>query len=125
MRLAIDLKNAQSKKINKTVNLKNVKGIRGGNNSGDIYRIVFDLDYLKHFAVQAKGNLLQVEFFDDPQPGPGGPGRWPRTRTPAAALETPAQPALKSETPAADAKAGRQGPPGPVQAEAAPPRART
>ncbi len=66
VRLAIDLQNAQSKRINKTVNIKNVKGIRGANNSPAVYRIVFDLDYLKHFSVQANGNLLQVEFFDEP-----------------------------------------------------------
>jgi type IV pilus assembly protein PilQ len=99
VRLAIDLKNAQSKKINRPVNLKNVKAIRGGNNSGDIYRVVFDLDYLKHFAVQAKGNLLQVEFFDDPLPGPAAPAL-AESPPPAAAPETQAQPALQSETPA-------------------------
>jgi type IV pilus secretin PilQ/predicted competence protein len=66
VRLAIDLKNAHSRQISKTVNIKNVKGIRGANNSADVYRIVFDLDYLKHFSVQAKDNLLQVEFFDEP-----------------------------------------------------------
>jgi type IV pilus secretin PilQ/predicted competence protein len=66
VRLAIDLQNAQSKQISKTVNIKNVKAIRGSNNSPAVYRIVFDLDYLKHFSVQAKDNLLQVEFFDEP-----------------------------------------------------------
>ncbi|MBN2400722.1 MAG: type IV pilus secretin PilQ [Candidatus Aminicenantes bacterium] len=66
VRLAIDLQNAQSKRISKTVNIKNVKGIRGANNSPAVYRIVFDLDYLKHFSVQANDNLLQVEFFDEP-----------------------------------------------------------
>ena len=66
VRLAIDLQNAQSKQLNKTINIKNVKGIRGANNSAAVYRIVFDLEYLKHFSVQAKDNLLQVEFFDAP-----------------------------------------------------------
>ncbi|HSQ34813.1 MAG TPA: secretin N-terminal domain-containing protein, partial [Candidatus Binatia bacterium] len=66
VRLAIDLQNARSKQISKTVNIKNVKTIRGANNSPGVYRIVFDLDYLKHFSVQAKDNLLQVEFFDEP-----------------------------------------------------------
>ena len=100
VRLAIDLKNAQSRKIDRAVNLKNVKGIRGGNNSGDIYRVVFDLDYLKHFAVQAKGSLLQVEFFDDPQPGPNAPAL-AQSLPAAVALETQVQPALQIETPAA------------------------
>ncbi len=67
VRLAIDLKNAQSRKIDKAIHLNNVKAVRGGNNSSDVYRVVFDLDYLKHFAVQAKGSTLQVEFFDAPQ----------------------------------------------------------
>jgi len=103
VRLAIDLKDAQSGKINKSVNLKNVRSIRGGNNSNDVYRIVFDLDYLKHFAVQAKGNLLQVDFFDDaPQPGEAlaaAPAAEPKELPVAAA---PLQPALDVATPAAD-----------------------
>jgi type IV pilus assembly protein PilQ len=66
VRLAIDLQNAHSKQISKTVNIRNVKTIRGANNSSAVYRIVFDLDYLKHFSVQAKDNLLQVEFYDEP-----------------------------------------------------------
>jgi type IV pilus assembly protein PilQ len=103
VRLAIDLKDAQSGKINKPVNLKNVRSIRGGNNSNDVYRIVFDLDYLKHFAVQAKGSLLQVDFFDDaPQPGEAlaaAPAAEPKELPVAAA---PLQPALDVATPAAD-----------------------
>jgi type IV pilus secretin PilQ/predicted competence protein len=101
VRLAIDLKNAQSRKINKAVNLKNVKTIRGSNNSGDIYRIVFDLDYLKHFAVQAKGNLLQVEFFDDPQPPQEAPALTQAVAQPAV-LETAAAPVLKTGPPAGE-----------------------
>ncbi len=105
VRLAIDLKNAQSGKINKAVNLKNVKSIRGGNNSNDVYRIVFDLEYLKHFSVQAKGSLLQVEFFDDAQQAReslasapvAAPAVEPRDR---AAAETTIQPALKTDLPA-------------------------
>ena len=93
VRLAIDLKNAQAKKINKAVNLKNVKSIRGGNNTGDTYRIVFDLDYLKHFAVQAKGSLLQVEFFDDPQAVSENP-ELAQAATTAPAKPAPVQPAL-------------------------------
>jgi type IV pilus secretin PilQ/predicted competence protein len=96
VRLAIDLKNAQSKKINKAVNLKNVKAIRGGNNSGDTYRIVFDLDYLKHFAVQAKGNLLQIEFFDTPPANPEV-ATTVLTPVPPPTVENPAQPVMKTE----------------------------
>lgn len=102
VRLAIDLKNSQSRKILKTVNLQNVKAIRGGNNSDEVYRIVFDLNYLKHFSVQAKGNLLQVEFFDDPQLNPAAPVVVQKKDL-AVVPATPAQPVLKSE-PAAAAK---------------------
>jgi type IV pilus secretin PilQ/predicted competence protein len=106
VRLAIDLKNAQSKKINRTVNLKNVKGIRGGNNSGDIYRIVFDLEYLKHFAVQAKGSVLQVEFFDDPPPANETP-ELAQVVAPAPVLETPVQAVPASMPPAAEPLDGK------------------
>ncbi len=109
VRLAIDLNNAQSKKILKTVNLQNVKAIRGGNNSGDVYRIVFDLNYLKHFSVQAKGKMLQVEFFDDPQSSPAEPVV-ARNQDPAAASPIAAQPELKIE-PVAIAKAEDKIPP--------------
>jgi len=100
VRLAIDLQNAQSKKISKTVNIKNVKGIRGCNNSAAIYRIVFDLDYLKHFSVQAKDNLLQVEFFDEPAADAKVPALAQNQQT-AAALQ-PDPPALKAAPIAAD-----------------------
>ena len=117
VRLAIDLKNAQSKKILKPVNLQNVKAIRGGNNSAEVYRIVFDLNYLKHFSVQAKGNLLQVEFFDSPQQSPALPVV-ARNQDNADISPAPAQPVLKTDvapmakapdkillTPAAESKA--------------------
>lgn len=111
VRLAIDLKNAQSKKMNKVVNLKNVKSIRGGNNSSDIYRIVFDLDYLKHFAVQAKGSLLQVEFFDDPQTAPEAPelarATVPAPAQPSLLQPAPVQPVMKSEPGAEPASEGK------------------
>jgi type IV pilus assembly protein PilQ len=101
VRLAIDLKNAQSRKMNKAVNLKNVKSIRGGNNSSDIYRVVFDLDYLKHFAVQAKGNLLQVEFFDNPQAAATAPelaqSAAAAPEQPVSAPPVPVQAVIKAE----------------------------
>ncbi|MFH2108459.1 MAG: type IV pilus secretin PilQ [Chrysiogenia bacterium] len=96
VRLAIDLKNAQSRKILKTINLQNVKAIRGGNNSAEVFRIVFDLNYLKHFSVQAKGNLLQVEFFDNSQQSPAIPVVAQKQDV-ADFSSTPAQPVLKTE----------------------------
>lgn len=110
VRLAIDLKNAQSRRISKAVNLQNVKGIRGGNNSSGIYRVVFDLSYLKHFSVQAKGSMLQVEFFDGPQAGAPAPA--------LAAVQPEAE--AKSDPPAAPAGAGLAQPP-PAAHEDAPP----
>ncbi|MDD8013014.1 MAG: AMIN domain-containing protein, partial [Acidobacteriota bacterium] len=98
VRLAIDLKNARSAKINKAVNLKNVKGIRGGNNSDDVYRVVFDLEYLKHFAVQSLGSLLQVDFFDDPQQTQAAPAVAQAAELQAPpAQESPVQPVLNLE----------------------------
>ncbi len=61
-RLAIDLHNVKSKKINKRIGLLNVKGIRGSYNSPQIFRIVFDLNYLKEYNVFYNGNTLEVEF---------------------------------------------------------------
>jgi type IV pilus secretin PilQ/predicted competence protein len=95
VRLAIDLQNAQSGKISKTVNIKNVKAIRGGNNSAAVYRIVFDLDYLKHFSVQAKDNLLQVEFFDAPAADVKVPALAQNQKT-ATEVPAAAAPALKA-----------------------------
>jgi type IV pilus assembly protein PilQ len=113
VRLAIDLQNAQSRQINKPVNIRNVKTIRGANNSAAVYRIVFDLEYLKHFSVQAKDNLLQVEFFDEAaadaktplvaEEQKGGPAIVPALQTSPVALDTP--PPLTAENRAAEAVA--------------------
>lgn len=101
VRLAIDLQNAQSKQISKTVNIKNVKAIRGSNNSSAVYRIVFDLDYLKHFSVQAKDNLLQVEFFDEPSADTTVPVRAQNQKT-ATEVQPKAPPVLKTADGAVD-----------------------
>ncbi len=61
-RLAIDLHNVKSKKINKKIGLLNVKGIRGSYNSPETFRIVFDLDYLREYNVSYNGDVLEVEF---------------------------------------------------------------
>ncbi|MBN2346075.1 MAG: type IV pilus secretin PilQ [Candidatus Aminicenantes bacterium] len=122
VRLAIDLKNAQSRKIHKPVNLKNVKTVRGGNNTSDVYRVVFDLNYLKHFAVQAKGSLLQVDFFDDPQhvqelTSAADP-------PPIVVAETPQPAASRAETPAAETAVTENRPRKVVLAPPAPPAAK-
>ena len=101
VRLAIDLQNAQSKQISKTVNIKNVKTIRGSNNSSAVYRIVFDLDYLKHFSVQAKDNLLQVEFFDEPSANPQIPVL-AQNQKPTTEAKTAVVPVLKTAAVAVD-----------------------
>ncbi len=61
-RLAIDLHNVRSAKINKKIGLLNVKGVRGAYNSSNIFRIVFDLNYLKEYNVYYNGSTLEVEF---------------------------------------------------------------
>lgn len=67
VRLAIDFKNTHSKRIKKIVDALNVKGIRGAYNSSSVYRLVFDLHYLKNYKVSPKdnnGNIIEVAFFD-------------------------------------------------------------
>jgi type IV pilus secretin PilQ/predicted competence protein len=65
-RLAIDFQGTRSKKINKPVNLLNVKQVRGGYNSPSVFRLVFDLKYLKKYKVSPimGGKMVEVEFFD-------------------------------------------------------------
>lgn len=67
VRLAIDFKNTHSKRIKKIVDTLNVKGIRGAYNTANVYRLVFDLHYLKNYKVSPKnnkGNIIEVAFFD-------------------------------------------------------------
>jgi type IV pilus assembly protein PilQ len=65
-RLAIDFKNTRSKRIKKPVNLLNVKQVRGGYNSPRVFRVVFDLKYLKKYKVSPimGGKMVEVVFFD-------------------------------------------------------------
>jgi type IV pilus assembly protein PilQ len=66
VRLAIDLKNTRAKRISEEINFLNVKGIRGALNSPHVYRVVFDLMYLKNYNVSFmnNNNVLVVEFFN-------------------------------------------------------------
>jgi type IV pilus assembly protein PilQ len=67
-RLAIDFKNTRSKQIKKFVDQLNVKKVRGAYNSDSVYRVVFDLHYLKNYKVSPKnGNkkILEVTFFNN------------------------------------------------------------
>lgn len=68
IRLAIDIPNLKARKINKAVNLKNVKAVRGAYHSATEYRIVFDLAYLKQYSVALNGNILRVSFRDEAAP---------------------------------------------------------
>jgi type IV pilus assembly protein PilQ len=65
-RLAIDLKNTKSKRIKKEINYLNVKRVRGALNSPDVFRVVFDLAYLKNYHVSVKDNIMEIEFFELP-----------------------------------------------------------
>lgn len=62
VRLAIDLKNTQAKSIKKMIDFLNVKSIRGAKNTENVYRLVFDLLYLKNYKVTPVNNSLEVTF---------------------------------------------------------------
>jgi len=66
-RLAIDFKNTRAKHMKKVINLLNVKRIRGAYNSPTVFRVVFDLDYLKKYNISPTktNNIVQVEFFNE------------------------------------------------------------
>ena len=64
VRLAIDLVNTRSKRLKELVHFLNVKTIRGAYNSPSVYRLVFDLKYLKNYTVQLNQNILEVTFFN-------------------------------------------------------------
>lgn len=61
-RLAIDFKDARARRINKRIDSLNVKKIRGAYNSTSVYRLVFDLDYLKNYKVTPRGNVVEITF---------------------------------------------------------------
>jgi len=63
-RLAIDLQNTKSKRIKRKIDLLNVKTVRGAYNSPKVFRLVFDLLYLKDYRVGFKDNILEVEFYN-------------------------------------------------------------
>ena len=66
-RLAIDFKHTGAKQMKKAINLLNVKQVRGAYNSPDVFRVVFDLEYLKKYNISpsVKGNGVEVEFFNE------------------------------------------------------------
>lgn len=63
-RLAIDLKNTHSKTIKKPINRLNVKTVRGQLNTASVYRLVFDLQYLKDYTVTPLSDGLEIAFFN-------------------------------------------------------------
>jgi type IV pilus secretin PilQ/predicted competence protein len=68
VRLAIDLKDTRSTIIKREINHLNVKTLRGAYNSPDVFRLVFDLHYLKNYRVRFEGNKLKVAFFNQSEP---------------------------------------------------------
>ncbi|MCK4836294.1 MAG: AMIN domain-containing protein, partial [Candidatus Aminicenantes bacterium] len=64
VRLAIDLLNTKSRRIKEFVNYLNVKTLRGAYNKPGVFRLVFDLDYLKNYRVNFNKNILEVSFFE-------------------------------------------------------------
>ncbi|MCK4761577.1 MAG: type IV pilus secretin PilQ [Candidatus Aminicenantes bacterium] len=64
VRLAIDLQDTRARQLKKAINHLNVKTIRGGPNTPSVFRLVFDLHYLKSYSVSLNKNVLEVEFFN-------------------------------------------------------------
>jgi type IV pilus assembly protein PilQ len=66
VRLAVDLKNTQAKRFKQPINCLNVRALRGAFNSPTVFRVVFDLLYLKNYNVSFNNdkNVLVVEFFN-------------------------------------------------------------
>lgn len=76
-RLAIDFRNTRAKRIDRDINCLNVKKIRGAFNTPSIYRVVFDLMYLKNYNVtfNDENNILAVQFFNSFDKQPDKPNR--------------------------------------------------
>jgi type IV pilus assembly protein PilQ len=66
-RLAIDFTNTSFKAFRKSINLNNIKGYRGAFNKADVYRIVFDLDYLKKYIITKNGKNVFIRIFNKDQ----------------------------------------------------------
>ena len=66
IRLAVDLKNTRAKQFKQPINCLNVKSLRGALNTPSVFRLVFDLMYLKNYNVSFnnENNVLVVEFFN-------------------------------------------------------------
>ncbi|MCX6578781.1 MAG: type IV pilus secretin PilQ [Candidatus Aminicenantes bacterium] len=66
VRLAVDLKNTRAKQFKQEINCLNVKTLRGALNTPTVFRVVFDLAYLKNYNVSFnnENNVLVVEFFN-------------------------------------------------------------
>lgn len=67
VRLAVDLKNTRAKQFKQPVDCLNVKTFRGAYNTPTVFRLVFDLSYLKNYNVSFnnENNMLVVEFFNE------------------------------------------------------------
>lgn len=62
-RLAIDLKGVKAGALKENVDLFNVKKVRGGYNTPEVYRVVFDLAYFTPYRVKTVEDGLLVEFY--------------------------------------------------------------
>lgn len=100
VRLAIDLIDTYSRPLSQQVDYLNVRGLRGALHNASVYRIVFDLDFLKSYSVALNKNVLEVEFFDTEalarrtnqpaiQPVQAGPESQVPTQDPVLQEETP------------------------------------
>ncbi len=64
VRLAIDLENTHCRGLQKSIDYMNVKQVRGAANTPTVFRVVFDLHYLKSYSVSLNKNVLEVEFYN-------------------------------------------------------------
>jgi len=62
-RLAIDLQGVKGRAVKTDIDKFNVRKVRGGPNTPDVYRVVFDLNYLSNYRVEAVADGLLVHFF--------------------------------------------------------------
>lgn len=63
-RLAIDLKGVRGRALKEDIQKFNVRKVRGGFNTPEVYRVVFDLEYMSAYRVNAVDDGLMVEFYD-------------------------------------------------------------
>ncbi len=84
-RLAIDLQGVRGRALKEGVGRFNVRTVRGGPNTPDVYRVVFDLAFMSNYRVDTVDDGLLVRFFrQEAQVGPVAAAPVPRASQPRA-----------------------------------------